>query len=151
MAIGNGFCDKGLWLETSLSLSILLISLLFCFSVSACYKRFELVLHVTLDSVQSCRHDGWYSVVKYLIEDVPLLLKLEDLKDVQNVLSMVFKSPPADLREFIKWIAEVRRQEDGSLILSDEEKGRIAIKVFYILFDFIFFINSYVPVFLLIL
>lgn len=70
-------------------------------------------------------------MAKYLVEDVPHLLKSEDLKDVQNVLSMVFNSPPADLREFIKWVAEVRTQEDGNGILSEEEKGRIGIKVFY--------------------
>lgn len=67
--------------------------------------------------------------MKYLTEDVPLLLKLDDMKDVQEVLSVVFKSPPADLREFIKWVAEVRSQEDGSLFLSEEEKGRLAVKV----------------------
>nr|POF25190.1 glutathione gamma-glutamylcysteinyltransferase 3 [Quercus suber] len=76
----------------------------------------------------SCRHDSWKSVAKYLVEDVPHLLKSEDLKDVQNVLSMVFKSHPADLRDFIKWVAEVRTQEDGNGILSEEEKGRIGIK-----------------------
>lgn len=81
------------------------------------------------DFSQSCRHESWNSVAKYLIEDVPLLLKSEAVKDVQEVLSAVFKSPPADLREFIKWIAEVRRQEDGSLVLSEEEKGRLAVKV----------------------
>ncbi|PON81776.1 Phytochelatin synthase [Trema orientale] len=78
---------------------------------------------------QSCRHESWNCVAKYLTEDVPLLLKLDDIKDVQEVLSVVFQSPPADLREFIKWIAEVRRPEDdGSLILSEEEKERLAIK-----------------------
>ncbi|XP_008235631.1 PREDICTED: glutathione gamma-glutamylcysteinyltransferase 3-like [Prunus mume] len=76
----------------------------------------------------SCRHEGWNSIAKYLIEDVPLLLKSEDVKDVQNVISVVFKSPPADLREFIKWVAEVRRQEDGNPIVNKEEKGRLAIK-----------------------
>lgn len=80
-------------------------------------------------SLQSCRHEGWNSIAKYLVEDVPLNLKLDDVKDVQGVLSVVFKSPPADLSEFIKWVAEVRRQEDGSLILSEEEKGRLAVKV----------------------
>lgn len=48
---------------------------------------------------------------------------------MQELLSLVFKSPPADLREFIKWIAEVRRQEDGTPVLSEEEKGRLAVKV----------------------
>nr|AFK36941.1 unknown [Lotus japonicus] len=76
----------------------------------------------------SCRHEGWSSVAKFLTENVPLLLKSEDLKDIQEVLSVVFKSPPSELREFITWIAEVRRQEDGNLTLSEEEKGRLAIK-----------------------
>lgn len=76
----------------------------------------------------SCRHEGWNSVAKFLTEDVPLLLKSEDLKDIQEVLSVVFKSPPSELREFITWVAEVRRQEDGKLTLSEEEKGRLAIK-----------------------
>jgi hypothetical protein len=72
-------------------------------------------------------------VAKFLTESVPLLLKSEDLKDIQEVLSVVFKSPPSELREFITWIAEVRRQEDGNLALSEEEKGRLAIKVLKLL------------------
>lgn len=65
-------------------------------------------------------------------------MKLEEIKDVQEVISVVFKSPPADLREFVKWVAEVRRQEDGHLILSKEEKGRLAIKVHCGFFIFLF-------------
>lgn len=52
------------------------------------------------------------------------------MKGVENLLSVIFKSAPADLKEFIKWVAEVRRQEDGSMILSEEEKGRLLMKVF---------------------
>ncbi|KAJ6874259.1 hypothetical protein NC651_032928 [Populus alba x Populus x berolinensis] len=78
--------------------------------------------------VNSCRHKGWSSVANYLSAEVPHLLKSEDVKDVEEVLSVVFKSPPADLREFIKWVAEVRRQDDGGIILSEEEKGRLFIK-----------------------
>ncbi|KAK7336888.1 hypothetical protein VNO77_17439 [Canavalia gladiata] len=76
----------------------------------------------------SCRHDGWNSVAKFLTEDLPQLLKSEDLKDIQEVFSVVFKSPPSELSELITWIAEVRRQEDGNLSLSKEERGRLAIK-----------------------
>lgn len=94
--------------------------------------------HITPDSLQSCGHESWSSVAKYLVEDVPLNLKLEDVNDVQGVLSVVFKSPPADLSKFIKWVAEVRRQEDGSLILSEEEKGRLAVKVCHTLFVYLF-------------
>lgn len=105
---------------------------------------------MTLDSVQSCRHDGWKSIAKYLTENVPSLLKLEDLKDVQKVLSIIFNSPPSDLREFVKWIAEVRRQEDGSVALSEAEKGRVAIKVFSSFFVFLscfYFSFHYFPFF----
>ncbi|KAI4301067.1 hypothetical protein L6164_034384 [Bauhinia variegata] len=76
----------------------------------------------------SCRHEGWNSVAKYLTENVPLLLKSEEVKGIQSVLSVVFKSPPAELSGFVTWVAEVRRQEDGNLTLSKEEKGRLVIK-----------------------
>ncbi|KAG5232245.1 hypothetical protein OIU76_004910 [Salix suchowensis] len=76
----------------------------------------------------TCRHEGWSSVANYLSADVPHLLKSEDVKDVEEILSVVFKSPPADLREFIEWVAEVRRQDDGGIVLSEEEKGRLSIK-----------------------
>ncbi|KAH1262524.1 Glutathione gamma-glutamylcysteinyltransferase 3 [Glycine max] len=78
--------------------------------------------------IVSYRHEGWSSVAKSLTEDVPRLLKSEDLKDIQEVLSLAFKSPPSELRGLITWIVEVRRQEDGNLTLSEEEKGRLAIK-----------------------
>ncbi|RYR52930.1 hypothetical protein Ahy_A06g027786 isoform B [Arachis hypogaea] len=84
--------------------------------------------YLLLDYPQSCRHEGWSSIAKFLAEDVPLLLKSDDLKDMHDVLSVVFKSPPNKLRGFITWVAEVRRQEDGNLTLSEEEKGRLAIK-----------------------
>ncbi|KAG5052435.1 hypothetical protein JHK87_004633 [Glycine soja] len=54
--------------------------------------------------------------------------RLEDLKDIQEVLSLAFKSPPSELRGLITWIVEVHRQEDGNLTLSEEEKERLAIK-----------------------
>ncbi|MED6185046.1 Glutathione gamma-glutamylcysteinyltransferase 1 [Stylosanthes scabra] len=76
----------------------------------------------------SCRHEGWSSIAKFLAEDVPCLLKSDNLKDMHDVLSVVFKSPPSKLRGFITWVAEVRRQEDGNLTLSEEERGRLAIK-----------------------
>lgn len=101
----------------------------FCFTILFLLAIKRLDLDVTVNFPQSCRHEGWNSIAKYLIEDVPLLLKSVDVKDVQNVISVVFKSPPADLREFIKWVAEVRRQEDGNPIVNKEEKGRLAIKV----------------------
>ncbi|KAA8543397.1 hypothetical protein F0562_021108 [Nyssa sinensis] len=76
----------------------------------------------------SCGHESWNSIAKYLIHDVPLLLKLEEIKDVQDVLSTVITSFPSNFREFIKWVAEVRRQDEGSAILSEEEKGRLCLK-----------------------
>ncbi|TYJ28049.1 hypothetical protein E1A91_A07G231200v1 [Gossypium mustelinum] len=62
----------------------------------------------------SCKHENWNVVAKYLTEDLPLLLTSKNLKDVNDVLCVVFRSAPSSLRDFIKWIAE--------------EKGRVALK-----------------------
>uniref|UniRef100_A0A5B7AP31 glutathione gamma-glutamylcysteinyltransferase n=1 Tax=Davidia involucrata TaxID=16924 RepID=A0A5B7AP31_DAVIN len=76
----------------------------------------------------SCKHESWVSIARYLVDDVPLLLKSEDVKDIKNVLSVVLSSLPSKFVEFIKWVAEVRRQEDGDQSLGLEEKGRLAVK-----------------------
>ncbi|KAM7527325.1 hypothetical protein LguiB_030735 [Lonicera macranthoides] len=76
----------------------------------------------------SCRHASWNSIATYLVHDVPLLLKLKEMKDVHEVVSVVVTSLPNDFKEFIKWVAEVRRQDDASATLTEEEKGRLAVK-----------------------
>ncbi|XP_058101558.1 glutathione gamma-glutamylcysteinyltransferase 1-like [Magnolia sinica] len=76
----------------------------------------------------SCRHEGWVRTAKYLIEDVPLLLKSEDVNNIQTVLTVLFSSLPTHVGEFIKWVAEVRRTEEGGSSLSQEEKARLAVK-----------------------
>ncbi|PWA79217.1 phytochelatin synthase [Artemisia annua] len=76
----------------------------------------------------SCKHESWTKIAKYLVEDVPTLLSSKDVKDVKDVLSIVFNSLPSKFLEFIKWVAEVRRLEDGDQSLSSEEKQRLAIK-----------------------
>eukprot|EP01018_Ginkgo_biloba_P009702 Gb_13896 [translate_table: standard] len=76
----------------------------------------------------SCRHESWKSISKYLMEDVPQLLKAECINSVQNVLSVVFVSLPASLTDFVKWIAEVRRLESSEKTLDKEEAERLAFK-----------------------
>ncbi|XP_022758466.1 glutathione gamma-glutamylcysteinyltransferase 1-like isoform X2 [Durio zibethinus] len=76
----------------------------------------------------SCKHESWVKVAKYLMDDVPNLVKSDDVKDVHKVLSVVFSSLPSNFEEFIKWLAEVRRREDGGQNLSQEEKGRLSLK-----------------------
>ncbi|XP_042516534.1 glutathione gamma-glutamylcysteinyltransferase 1-like [Macadamia integrifolia] len=76
----------------------------------------------------SCKHVSWTRMSNYLIDDVPVLMKSEDIKDVQKLLSVIFTSLPANFGEFIKWVAEVRRREEGGSGLSKEEKERLAVK-----------------------
>ncbi|KAI9119976.1 hypothetical protein K1719_008945 [Acacia pycnantha] len=76
----------------------------------------------------SCKHESWINIAKFLMDDVPLLLKPEDLKNVHKVLSVVVNSLPSNFGDIIKWVAEVRRREDGGLSLSAEEKARVSIK-----------------------
>lgn len=51
------------------------------------------------------------------------------MKSVQELLSVVFKLPHQNVTHFIKWVAEVREQEDGNVKLNAEERGRLAVKV----------------------
>ncbi|KAL5792711.1 hypothetical protein ACOSP7_001305 [Xanthoceras sorbifolium] len=76
----------------------------------------------------SCKHESWVRIANYLMDDVPKLVKSEDIKDIKKLLSVIFMSLPSDFGEFIKWVAEVRRREDGNQSLSQEEKGRLAVK-----------------------
>lgn len=85
--------------------------------------------------LQSCRHDSWVKTAKYLIDDVPMLLKSDTLNSVPGILSLILKSLPANAGDFIKWVAEVRRGEENGSGLSQEEKGRLAVKVFIYLFE----------------
>ncbi|XAR61074.1 Glutathione gamma-glutamylcysteinyltransferase [Bertholletia excelsa] len=76
----------------------------------------------------SCKHESWMSSAKYLVDDVPCLLKSENVKDIKDVLCVVLSSLPSDFGEFIKWVAEVRRREEDGESLSQEEKGRLLVK-----------------------
>lgn len=76
----------------------------------------------------SCKHESWVSIAKYLVDDVPVLLSLKNVAVVKDVLSIVFNSLPSKFLDFIKWVAEVRRREDGGQSLSQEEKERLSIK-----------------------
>ncbi|CAN1245228.1 Glutathione gamma-glutamylcysteinyltransferase 1 [Linum grandiflorum] len=76
----------------------------------------------------SCKQESWTGIAKYLIDEVPVLLKSKDVKDIDKVLDVVVSSLPSDFCDFIKWVAEVRRQEDGGENISQEEKGRVAMK-----------------------
>ncbi|KAK3193493.1 hypothetical protein Dsin_024803 [Dipteronia sinensis] len=76
----------------------------------------------------SCKHESWVGIAKYLMDDVPKLVKSEDIKDIEKILFAIFMSLPSNFGVFIKWVAEVRRSEDGNKSLSQEEKGRLAVK-----------------------
>lgn len=76
----------------------------------------------------SCRDESWIKTAKYLLDDVPILLNSDDINSVHDILTILFTSLPANVGEFIKWVAEVRRQEEGGSRLSEEEKARLAVK-----------------------
>nr|XP_048336821.1 glutathione gamma-glutamylcysteinyltransferase 1-like [Ziziphus jujuba var. spinosa] len=80
--------------------------------------------------VPSYTHVGWVGVAKYLVDDLPLLLKSEDVTDIQSLLCVVFTSNPSEFEEFINCFVQVRKQEDayGGQILCSEEKARLVIK-----------------------
>jgi len=89
------------------------------------------VKECVLFSLQSCRRSGWDTAAKYLTEEVPHLLSSKEIKDIQEVLSVIFTSAPKNLRDFINWVAEVRKLEDGNKVVNEEESRRLSIKVLY--------------------
>ncbi|RZC52149.1 hypothetical protein C5167_020575 [Papaver somniferum] len=95
--------------------------------VHAYLKAFEDTIFALYLGI-SCKNGSWNDTAKYLMGDVHDLLQSADVRDVQKVLSVVVTSLPAKFTEFIKWVAEVRRQEDAGSSLSEEEKERLAIK-----------------------
>lgn len=101
-----------------------LIELLVEFS---CVCDYLYILYTVL--LQSCKHESWISISKHLMDDLPVLLSSENVKDIKDVLSTLLSNLPPNFAEFIKWVAEVRRQEENGQKLSEEEKGRLAIKV----------------------
>ncbi|KAG6535931.1 glutathione gamma-glutamylcysteinyltransferase 1-like [Zingiber officinale] len=76
----------------------------------------------------SCRDESWMSIAKYLIDDVPVLLQSEMPENINQILYLILKSLPACAGNFIKWIAEVRRQEEDGSGVTNEEKERLALK-----------------------
>ncbi|XP_021763267.1 glutathione gamma-glutamylcysteinyltransferase 1-like isoform X2 [Chenopodium quinoa] len=76
----------------------------------------------------SCRHDGWDITAMYLTKEVPQLVTSEEINSIQDILSVIFTSSPSYLSHIIHWVAEVRRKEDESNFISEEERGRLSIK-----------------------
>ncbi|XP_039030891.1 glutathione gamma-glutamylcysteinyltransferase 1-like isoform X5 [Hibiscus syriacus] len=65
---------------------------------------------------------------KYPPHWVPLSLLWDAMNTIDEATGHLRGSAPPNLRDFIQWIAEVRRQDDGSTVLSEEEKQRLALK-----------------------
>lgn len=76
------------------------------------------------------------------MDDVPNLLKFEDIKDVNRLIGAICESLPLDFEKFIHWFVEVWRAEDGEASIYKAEKGRLAIKVTYTLFSHLFLYSA---------
>ncbi|KAL2321067.1 hypothetical protein Fmac_030036 [Flemingia macrophylla] len=77
---------------------------------------------------QNCKHESLFEIVKFLMDDVPILLKSKDMKDIHQVLSSIVTSLPPNFKEFIQWVARNRRQEDADASISADKKARLTIK-----------------------
>ncbi|KAH9603079.1 hypothetical protein KSS87_009457 [Heliosperma pusillum] len=76
----------------------------------------------------SCRQVDCETATKYLTEMIPHLLSSEDIESVDDIISVIFTSAPKNLKNLINWVAEVRKLEDKSKCLSEEENRRLVIK-----------------------
>lgn len=75
----------------------------------------------------SCRDGSWMRTANHLLQ-IPLLLKSEDVKDVDGILSVLLGSESTNFREFIKHVAEVNGQNDGNLWPRKKERKMLAIQ-----------------------
>ncbi|CAN1192916.1 Glutathione gamma-glutamylcysteinyltransferase 1 [Linum perenne] len=75
-----------------------------------------------------CKQESWNNTAKYIIEEVPILLATEDVKDVSRVLHVIFMSLPSDFSDFINLVANDRGQVNGDENISQQEKQRLAVK-----------------------
>ncbi|KAL9257804.1 Glutathione gamma-glutamylcysteinyltransferase 1-like protein [Drosera capensis] len=76
----------------------------------------------------SCHHASWKAAVLYLTQDAPHLFSTTEIKDLHELIAMIFTSAPTGLRDFIAWVVEVRRQEEDNKTVSNEERARLALK-----------------------
>ncbi|KAJ1282083.1 hypothetical protein BS78_03G022900 [Paspalum vaginatum] len=76
----------------------------------------------------SCRDESWKSMAKYCGEDLPNLLKADNLDNIPTLLSHFIDSLPANAGSLIKWVVEVRRKDEDGPCLSKEEKERLFVK-----------------------
>ncbi|KAK2632365.1 hypothetical protein EUGRSUZ_L01653 [Eucalyptus grandis] len=74
----------------------------------------------------SRKNESWVGVVKYLMDDVPHLLKSKDVKDINGILGILLASPPSGFGKFIQSVAEVKREQECGIGISEEEKQRLA-------------------------
>ncbi|KAL3724432.1 hypothetical protein ACJRO7_029578 [Eucalyptus globulus] len=65
----------------------------------------------------SRKNESWVGVVKYLMDDVPHLLKSKDVKDIDGILSILLASPPSGFGKFIQSVAEVKREQECEELL----------------------------------
>ncbi|PKI71906.1 hypothetical protein CRG98_007674 [Punica granatum] len=78
-------------------------------------------------SLQSCKNESWIGIAKYLMDDIPRLLKSEHVKDIRRLIGVICESLPPDFEKYIHWIVEVRRAEDAGTNKCREEKGRLDV------------------------
>ncbi|BBN15801.1 glutathione-S-conjugate glycine hydrolase [Marchantia polymorpha subsp. ruderalis] len=80
----------------------------------------------------SCKDEIWRSISKYLIVDVPKLLKSAEITNVQEAVSVVLgllPGKPEKVTSFVKWIAEVKRADAAPTNGSNEADLALNAKV----------------------
>nr|ADR51693.1 phytochelatin synthase [Pteris vittata] len=70
----------------------------------------------------SCKDQRWRAMCKYLLEEVPYLLKSRGFTTVEEVVYTVFGSLPADVAPFVKWIVEVKPAVNGPIEKVDRDE-----------------------------
>lgn len=101
------------------------------------FKSRSCIVAIKLDCyryLQSCKDEIWRSISKYLIVDVPKLLKSAEITNVQEAVSVVLgllPGKPEKVTSFVKWIAEVKRADAAPTNGSNEADLALNAKVVF--------------------
>ncbi|KAH7298003.1 hypothetical protein KP509_25G022900 [Ceratopteris richardii] len=72
----------------------------------------------------SCKDEHWRAICKYVLVEVPQLLRSQVFDNPEQVICTILGSLPAAIASFVKWVVEVRPAVDGPLQKIDKDENQ---------------------------
>ncbi|XP_002976553.2 glutathione gamma-glutamylcysteinyltransferase 2 isoform X3 [Selaginella moellendorffii] len=76
----------------------------------------------------SCKVENWRDVSRFLSQELRVVVRNGKMTSVEDVFSAILETFPGKVTGFVKWIVEVRRSNDESGKLDNDEMQRLTLK-----------------------